>query len=50
MFTAVKYFRLFINLILRFGFLFEMPLVVMFLTRLGILNPVRVGISKVVYK
>jgi sec-independent protein translocase protein TatC len=43
MFTADKYFRFMINLILPFGFLFEMPLVVMFLTRLGILNPVRLA-------
>jgi sec-independent protein translocase protein TatC len=32
-------FRFMINLILPFGILFEMPLVVMFLTRLGIINP-----------
>ncbi|MFY0781015.1 twin-arginine translocase subunit TatC [Peribacillus simplex] len=43
MFTADKYFRFIINLILPFGFLFEMPLAVMFLTRLGILNPVRLA-------
>lgn len=43
MFTAEKYFRFMINLTLPFGFLFEMPLVVMFLTRLGILNPVRLA-------
>ncbi|MEF2094310.1 twin-arginine translocase subunit TatC [Bacillus sp. CFBP9009] len=43
MFTAEKYFLFIINLILPFGFLFEMPLVVMFLTRLGILNPVRLA-------
>lgn len=43
MFTAEKYFRFMINLILPFGFLFEMPLVVMFLTRLGILNPKRLA-------
>lgn len=43
MFTAEKYFRFMINLILPFGFLFEMPLVVMFLTRLGILNPTRLA-------
>ncbi|WP_210367315.1 twin-arginine translocase subunit TatC [Bacillus sp. REN3] len=39
MFTADKYFRFMVSLSLPFGFLFEMPLVVMFLTRLGILNP-----------
>lgn len=43
MFTAEKYFRFVINLTLPFGFLFEMPLVVMFLTRLGILNPIRLA-------
>ncbi|PLR77424.1 twin-arginine translocase subunit TatC [Bacillus sp. V3-13] len=43
MFTAEKYFRFMINLILPFGFLFEMPLLVMFLTRLGILNPMRLA-------
>ncbi|WP_053367771.1 twin-arginine translocase subunit TatC [Bacillus sp. FJAT-27245] len=41
MFTAQKYFVFMINLTLPFGFIFEMPLVVMFLTRLGILNPTR---------
>lgn len=43
MFTADKYFRFMINLTLPFGFLFEMPVVVMFLTRLGILNPIRLA-------
>ncbi|HZG70384.1 MAG TPA: twin-arginine translocase subunit TatC [Chondromyces sp.] len=43
MFTADKYFKFMINLTLPFGFLFEMPLLVMFLTRLGILNPVRLA-------
>ncbi|PEY99229.1 twin-arginine translocase subunit TatC [Bacillus sp. AFS018417] len=42
-FTADKYFRFMISLSLPFGFLFEMPLVVMFLTRLGILNPMRLA-------
>lgn len=41
MFTADKYFRFMLNLTLPFGFLFEMPLVTLFLTRLGILNPIR---------
>lgn len=41
MFTADKYFRFMLNLTVPFGFLFEMPLVVLFLTRLGILNPIR---------
>lgn len=43
MFTADKYFRFMLNLTLPFGVLFEMPLVVMFLTRLGLLNPVRLA-------
>lgn len=38
-FTVEKYYRFLINLTLPFGFLFEMPAVVMFLTRLGIINP-----------
>jgi sec-independent protein translocase protein TatC len=40
-FTAEKYFRFMINITLPFGFLFEMPAVIMFLTRLGILNPTK---------
>ena len=43
MFTADKYFRFMLNLTLPFGLLFEMPIVVMFLTRLGILNPYRLA-------
>lgn len=43
MFTAEHYFRFMLNLCLPFGFLFEMPLVVLFLTRLGVLNPVRLA-------
>lgn len=43
MFTAEEYFRFILHLSLPFGFLFEMPLVVMFLTRLGILNPMRLA-------
>jgi sec-independent protein translocase protein TatC len=38
-FTVDKYFRFMINLTIPFGFLFEMPAVIMFLTRLGIINP-----------
>ncbi|WP_160725276.1 twin-arginine translocase subunit TatC [Bacillus sp. USDA818B3_A] len=41
LFTAEKYFRFMLNLTLPFGLLFEMPLVVIFLTRLGILNPLK---------
>lgn len=40
-FTVDRYFKFMINLTLPFGFLFEMPAVVMFLTKLGIINPVR---------
>lgn len=43
MFTADRYFRFMLHLTLPFGFLFEMPLVVMFLTRLGIINPMRLA-------
>jgi sec-independent protein translocase protein TatC len=39
-FTSEKYFKFMLNLTLPFGFLFEIPLVVMFLTSLGIINPV----------
>ncbi|MFJ8067344.1 twin-arginine translocase subunit TatC [Peribacillus sp. NPDC096447] len=38
-FTSEKYFKFMINLTLPFGFLFEIPLVVMFLTSLGVVNP-----------
>lgn len=43
MYTVEKYFRFMINLTLPLGLLFEMPVVVMFLTRLGILNPLRLA-------
>jgi sec-independent protein translocase protein TatC len=43
LFTAEKYFRFMLNLTLPFGLLFEMPLVVIFLTKLGILNPLRLA-------
>ncbi|MFK9093075.1 twin-arginine translocase subunit TatC [Bacillus salipaludis] len=39
MFTAEKYFKFMMNLTLPFGFLFELPLIVMFLTSLGIIHP-----------
>jgi sec-independent protein translocase protein TatC len=39
LFTAEKYFKFMLNLTLPFGFLFEIPLIVMFLTSLGIINP-----------
>ncbi|SDM53114.1 sec-independent protein translocase protein TatC [Fictibacillus solisalsi] len=38
-FTSEKYFKFMINLTLPFGFLFEIPLVVMFLTSIGLVNP-----------
>lgn len=38
-FTVDKYFKFMIQLVLPFGFLFEMPAVIMFLTKLGIINP-----------
>jgi sec-independent protein translocase protein TatC len=39
MFTAEKYFKFMINLTLPFGLLFEIPLIVMFLTSIGVINP-----------
>jgi sec-independent protein translocase protein TatC len=38
-FTAEKYFRFILNMTIPFGILFELPVVVMFLTSLGIINP-----------
>lgn len=38
-FTTEKYFRFLLNMTLPFGFLFELPIVIMFLTSLGIINP-----------
>ncbi|WHX41213.1 twin-arginine translocase subunit TatC [Mesobacillus sp. AQ2] len=40
-FTTEKYFRFLLNMILPFGFLFELPVIIMFLTSLGVLNPYR---------
>lgn len=40
-FTTEKYFRFLLNMTLPFGFLFELPVVIMFLTSLGIINPYR---------
>jgi sec-independent protein translocase protein TatC len=40
-FTTEKYFRFMIRMTLPFGFLFELPVVIMFLTSLGVLNPFR---------
>lgn len=39
MFTTEKYFRFLLNLTLPIAFLFELPILVMFLTRLGVINP-----------
>ncbi|GGL54087.1 Sec-independent protein translocase protein TatCd [Sporolactobacillus putidus] len=41
MFTTEKYFSFLLNIVLPFGFLFELPVVVVFLTNLGILTPAR---------
>lgn len=49
-YTAEKYFRFMIHMTVPFGILFEMPVVVMFLTSLGILNPVRLAkMRKIAY-
>ncbi|SFE60528.1 twin-arginine translocase subunit TatC [Alteribacillus iranensis] len=45
-FTTEKYFRFLMQMTLPFGFLFELPLVIMFLTSLGILNPERLRKSR----
>ncbi|MGM0751795.1 MAG: twin-arginine translocase subunit TatC [Bacillota bacterium] len=46
MFTAEKYFRFMLHLTLPFGLLFEMPLVIVFLTVLGILDPAKLKKSR----
>jgi sec-independent protein translocase protein TatC len=38
-YTAEKYFKFIINMSLPFAFLFELPVIMMFLTSLGIVNP-----------
>lgn len=43
MYTAQKYFTFMIHMTVPFGFLFEMPAAVMFLTKIGILNPARLA-------
>jgi sec-independent protein translocase protein TatC len=40
-YTSEKYFRFLLNLTVPFGVLFELPVVVLFLTSIGILNPYR---------
>ncbi|WP_071459889.1 twin-arginine translocase subunit TatC [Bacillus massilinigeriensis] len=49
-FTADRYFRFIMHMTLPFGVLFELPVVVMFLTSLGIINPyVLVKLRKYAY-
>ncbi|UOQ95012.1 twin-arginine translocase subunit TatC [Halobacillus shinanisalinarum] len=40
-FTTEKYFRFMLHMTLPFGLLFELPVIIMFLTSLGVLNPYR---------
>lgn len=40
-FTTEKYFTFLIHMTLPFGFLFELPVIIMFLTSAGVLNPYR---------
>ncbi|MGJ7910379.1 twin-arginine translocase subunit TatC [Neobacillus sp. LXY-1] len=42
-FTAEKYFSFLLNITLPFGVAFELPLVMMFLTSLGIVNPLTIA-------
>ncbi|SDH85966.1 sec-independent protein translocase protein TatC [Alteribacillus persepolensis] len=42
-FTVEKYFTFMLHLTVPFGFLFEMPAVIMFLTKLGIIDPVKLA-------
>ncbi len=50
MITAQNYFSFMVNILLPFGLIFEMPVVVMFLTQLGILTPARLhGLRKYAY-
>ncbi|CAM4050828.1 twin-arginine translocase subunit TatC [Mesobacillus thioparans] len=49
-FTAEKYFKFIMNMTIPFGVLFELPVVVMFLTSLGVINPyVLVKVRKYAY-
>lgn len=43
MYTAEKYFTFMVHMTLPFGLLFEMPAAVMFLTKVGILNPAKLA-------
>ncbi|MFX3636633.1 MAG: twin-arginine translocase subunit TatC [Candidatus Pristimantibacillus sp.] len=50
MYTAEKYFTFMIHMTVPFGLLFEMPAIVMFLTKLGIVNPNRLAkVRKLAY-
>lgn len=40
-FTTINYFRFMLHMTLPFGLLFEMPILILFLTALGIINPYR---------
>lgn len=42
-YTADKYFSFMLSMTVPFGLLFEMPITVMFLTRIGVLNPARLA-------
>lgn len=42
-YTAQKYFGFMVNMTVPFGLLFEMPVIVMFLTKLGLLSPKRLA-------
>lgn len=41
LFTTEKYFKFLIHMTMPFGFLFELPAIIMFLTSVGVLNPYR---------
>ena len=43
LYTAQKYFTFMIHMTVPFGFLFELPAIVLFLTRIGVLNPARLA-------
>ncbi|MFC4597689.1 twin-arginine translocase subunit TatC [Cohnella hongkongensis] len=43
LYTADKYFSFMLSMTLPFGLLFEMPVTVMFLTRIGVLSPARLA-------
>ncbi|OME92122.1 MULTISPECIES: twin-arginine translocase subunit TatC [Paenibacillus] len=49
-YTAERYFRFMVHMTVPFGVLFEMPVVIMFLTSIGILNPLRLAkMRKIAY-